>query len=135
MHRLPAAVLIQRDRPHADKQETLAFAYAVANQLRIITRCHDLQDCIALLLTLQVRAVVVAVDPGGGARQMVERHGGQFHVAREQPRVRRDVSHLAERMHARGVDTTDIAAILQVDTRDVRRSLLRSGIPPRRPEM
>jgi hypothetical protein len=122
---LPAAVLILIDRPHPDKQELLAHATAAAEQLRVTTRCYRWEDCLALLLTAQVVAVICAVDPGDDVRAALE-HAGRVIIAREtRGRARRDLDQLMERMYRRGIDTQEISAILQVTSGDVRRSVWR----------
>jgi hypothetical protein len=122
-HLPAAAALILADRPHPDKQVLLAHATAAAEQLRLITRCYRWEDCLALLLAGMIEAVVCAIDPGQDVRAALE-HSGRVVVAREtQGRARRDVDQLMERMYQRGIDTQEISAILQLDTREVRRSL------------
>lgn len=122
MPHLPAAVLILIDRPHPDKQRVVAFA--AAEQLRPITECHRWQDCLALILTRHIAAVVCALDPGDDARRAIESAGGRLIVARESTsRIRRSVNQLVSRLAGRGMDSQEIAYVLDVPTADVRRSL------------
>lgn len=132
-HRPPAAILIQNDRPHPDKQQALCLEYAESSGLRAVALCYHSQDCMALVMIGKVKAVITAVDPGGHCAEDLERFGAKLHVVREtKSRVRRDVDHLVGRMYNTGLDTGQIATILEVDTKDVRRALFRSGIPRRR---
>ncbi len=133
MPHLPAAILILADRPHPDKQEALALAAAAAEQLRVLALCYHWQDCMALLLSRHVVAVVCAIDPGDDARKALET-AGRLVVARESTsRIRRSVHQLVRRLAGRGMSPKDIAEVLDVPTRDVRRSL--GHLPrPREPE-
>jgi hypothetical protein len=126
---LPAAILILLDRPHPDKQEALALAAATAEELHVAALCHQWEDCLALVVTRYILVVVSACDPGSPARRALESAGARLVVAREeQPRIRRDVAHLAVRMYRRGIDTQEISAILEVCSRDIRAALSRAGI-------
>lgn len=126
---LPAAILILLDRPHPDKQEALAVAAVTAENLHIVALCHQWEDCLALILTHYIVAVVCACDPGPAARMALEGAGARLVVVRdEQPRIRRDVAHLAVRMYRRGIDTQEISQILEVCSRDIRAALARAGI-------
>lgn len=134
MPHLPAAILIMAERPHPDKQEALALAAANAEKLHLVALCHHWQDCLALILTHHVVAVVCALDPGDDARLALETAGGRLVVARETTsRIRRSVESLVGRLARRGMSATDIAEVLEVSTRDVRRSLdriPRKDLPP-----
>lgn len=122
MPHLPAAILIMMDRPHPDKQEAIALAAAAT--FTVVALCHHWQDCLALALTKHISAVVCAVDPGDGVREAFERVGTTLVVAREQAvRIRRNQTQLVQRLYLRGIDTQEIAEILEIDTRDVRKSL------------
>lgn len=124
MPHLPAAVLILIDRPHPNKQRVIAFAAAAAEQLRPITECHDRQSCLALILSRHIAAVVCALDPGEDSRATIEKAGGRLIVARESTsRIRRSVNQLVSRLAGRGMDSQEIAYVLDVPTADVRRSL------------
>lgn len=129
MPHLPAAILILADRPHPEKQEALALAAAAAERLRIIALCHHWQDCLSLILTRHIGVVVSALDPGDDCRQAVETAGGRLVVARESTsRIRRSVDALVGRLARRGMLPQDIAEVLEVPTREVRRALAR--LPP-----
>ena len=133
MPHLPAAVLILIDRPHTDKQEVIAYAAAVAAQLRPVVICRKWQDCLPFLATRYILAVVSALDPGQDVRSAIEGAGGRLVVAREeQSRIRRSVHRLVSKLSRRGMDAKDIADVLDVSTADVRRSLeeLRRRAPP-----
>lgn len=132
MPHLLAAILILIDRPHPDKQEALALACAVANQLQVIAVCHRWEDCLPLFTGGHVSAIVAAVDPGDEARAAYESAGVRLFVAREQHvKVRgRDVNQLAVRMHARGLDSQEISQILEAPLPDVRAALRRARRPP-----
>lgn len=124
MPHLPAAILILIDRPHHDKQEALALAAAAAEKLHPTALCHHWQDCLSLLLAKHILAVVVALDPGDEARSAIETAGGRLVVAREaQGRIRRSVSQLVARLARRGMDSQEIAYVLDVPTAEIRRSL------------
>lgn len=130
----PAAILIQLDQHHPDKQQALCLEYAETSGLRAVALCHHADDCIALVGLGKVTAVITAVEPGGGLAEHLERCGGRLHVVREtKTRIRRDVTHLVGRMYRSGIDTGQIAAILEVPTRDVRKALFRAGIIRPRP--
>lgn len=130
MPHLPAAILILLDRPHPAKQEALALAAVTAEgDLLVVALCHRWEDCLALVVTRYILAVVSACDPGADARRALEAAGARIVVAREeQARVRRDVAHLAVRMYQRGIDTQEISQILEVASRDIRAALKRAGI-------
>lgn len=135
MPHLPAAILILADRPHPDKQEALALAAAAAEQLRIVALCYHWQDCLSLILTHHIGIVVCALDPGDDCRSAVETAGGRLLVARETTsRIRRSVNQLADRLARRGMSPEAIAEVLDVPTRDVRRSLGRLPQPRASPE-
>lgn len=124
MPHLPAAVLILIDRPHPTKQEALALAAAAAEALRVQALCHAWRDVMPLLLTRHIVAVVCALDPGEAARSAIETAGGRLIVAREtSSRIRRSVDQLVSRLAGRGMDSQEIAYVLDVPTSDVRRSL------------
>lgn len=124
MPHLPAAILILANRPHPDKQEAVALAAAAAEQLRILALCHHWQDCLSLILTHHIVTVVCALDPGEDARSAIETAGGRVLVAREATsRIRRSVTQLVARLAGRGMDSQEIAYVLDVPTSDVRRSL------------
>lgn len=132
MPHLPAAVLILLDRPHPDKQQALALAAAAAERLQVVALCHHWQDALALLLTKHIAAVVCAIDPGEDVAAAIGRVG-RLVVARQQPsRIRRSVDQLVARMAGRGMDSQEIAYILDVPTSDIRRSLqeIRRREPP-----
>lgn len=132
-HRPPAAILIQNDRQHPDKQQALCLEYAETSGLQTVALCYSPADCMALVMVGKVEAVITAVDPGGHCAEDLERFGAKLHVVREtKTRVRRDVDHLVGRMYNSGLDTGQIATILEVNTHDVRRALYRAGIPRRR---
>ncbi len=123
MPHLPAAVLILLDRPHPDKQQALALAAAAAERLNIVALCHHWQDALALLLTKHITAVVCAIDPGEDVTAAIGRVG-RLVVAREQhSRIRRSVDQLVARLAGRGMDSQEIAEVLDVPTSDVRRCL------------
>lgn len=129
MPHLPAAILILADRPHPDKQEAVALAAAAAEKLRILALCHHWQDAVALILTHHIVAVVAALDPGPDVRAAIERLGGRLVVARKSTsRIRRSVDQLVARLAGRGMKVEEIAEVLDVPTREIRRSL---GQPPR----
>lgn len=129
MPHLPAAILIMANRPHPDKQEALALAAAAAEQLRVVALCYHWQDCLALILTRHIGTIVCALDPGDDCRSAVETAGGRLVVARESTsRIRRSVDALVARLAGRGMPPQDIAEVLEVPTRDVRRALAR--LPP-----
>jgi hypothetical protein len=131
--RLPAAILIQRDKPHPAKQEAVCLEFADDHGYRVQFLCHHWQDCMGLVLDRAVKVVITAVDPGGDVGEAIERAGGSLCVARDgQVRLRRDVNQLVVRMHRSGIDTQEISKILQVNSKDVRRSLWRAGIRPRK---
>jgi hypothetical protein len=132
-HRLPAAILIQRDKPHPEKQEAICLEFAETHGYRVGWLCFHWQDCMGLVLDRSVQAVIAAIDPGEDVAEAIARAGGTLCVARNvQVRVRRDVHQLVVRMHNSGLDTQEISKILQVNSRDVRRSLWRAGIRPRK---
>jgi hypothetical protein len=132
-HRLPAAILIQRNKPHPDKQEAICLDFAAANGLRVKVLCHHWQDCMSLIAAGVISAIITAIHPGDDVEDAITKAGGSLCVARvEQVRVRRDVGQLVVRMHKRGIDTQEISQILQVNSGDVRRSLRRAGIRPRK---
>lgn len=130
MPHLPAAVLILIDRPHPDKQRTVAFAAAAAEQLIVFTLCYAWQACLPLIGNGHIGTVVSALDPGDAARSAIGAAGGRLVVAREEQacRLRRDVNQLAVRMAREGINTQEISRILQITSGDVRRSLWRAGI-------
>jgi len=131
-HRLPAAILIQRDKPHPAKQEAVCLEFATIHRFRILFLCHHWRGCIGLVLDGVIQAIITAVDPGDDVVAAVEEAGGTVCIARvTQVRVRREVSQLVVRMHNRGIDTQEISQILQVNSGDVRGSLRRAGIRPR----
>ena len=131
MPHLPAAILILADRPHPDKQEAVALAAAAAEKLRILALCYHWQDCLALLLTHHIAVVVCAVDPGDDARSAIETAGGRLVVARESTsRIRRSVHQLIARLARRGMRPEEIAEVLDVPTRDIRKTL--NQLPPPR---
>lgn len=124
MPHLPAAILILADRPHPDKQEAIALAAAAAEQLQVAALCFHWNDCMALLLSRHIAAVVCALDPGEDARSALETAGGRVFIAREATgRIRRSVSQLVARLARGGMDSQEIAYVLDVPTADVRRSL------------
>lgn len=130
MPHLRAAILILAERPHPDKQELIALAAAAAEQFRVIALCHHWQDALALVLSRHIAAVVCALDPGDDARGGIETAGGRLVIAREQPgRIRRSVHQLVLRLARRGMGAQEIAEVLDVPTRDVRRSLAK--LPPK----
>lgn len=133
-HRPPAAILIQPDRQHPDKQQALCLEFAESAKLRAVALCHHPGDCLALAVAGEVRDVIAAVDPGGHLAADLERCGARLHIVREtKARIRRDVTHLAGRMYNSGLDTKQIARILEVDSQEVRRALFRQRIRPRPP--
>lgn len=124
MPHLPAAILILADRPHPDKQEAIALAAAAAEQLRVLALCYHWQDCLSLILTRHIGVIVCALDPGDDCRSAVEVAGGRLVVAREATsRIRRSVTQLVARLARRGMDSQEIAYVLDVPTADVRKSL------------
>ena len=130
MPHLPAAILILMDRPHPDKQMELALT--VAAEVPVFTICYHWRDCLKLILSGHISAVICAVDPGGEARDRLDQAGAQLVVVREEPaRIRRNLNRLIERLYSRGMDSQEIATILEVPAQDVRQSLDRTGI--RRP--
>lgn len=129
MPHLPAAVLILLERPHPDKQGALALAAAAAEKLHVVALCHHWQDAMALIVTHHIVAVVTALDPGPDVRAAIERLGGRLVVARKSTcRIRRSVDQLVTRLARRGMEVEEIAEVLDVPTREIRRSL---GQPPR----
>jgi hypothetical protein len=111
------------DRPHPQKQQAIALAAAAGYVVTAL--CYHWQDCLALALTKHISVVVCAIDPGAEVRDAFDRVGATVVVARQQTvRIRRDVNQLIERLYRRGiVDTQEIADILEVDTKEVRRTL------------
>lgn len=133
-HRLLAAILIQRDKPHPDKQRKICLEFAEANGLRIHSLCHHWRDCVGLVESGAITQVITAIDPGTEAKEAFEEAGGTLCVVRNtQVRVRRDAHEIAVNMYRRGYDTQEISAILRVNSGDVRRSLWRAGIRQRKP--
>lgn len=132
---LRSAILILLDRPAPDRQETVAAAFAVANDLRIVARCLHLDDALALLVLHSISIVVCALDPGPEALSRIVAHGGTLRVARADPvpRARREVAQLAVRMYRSGIDTQEISKILEVTSTEVRRSLFRANVRRRPP--
>lgn len=124
MPQLPAAILILADRPHPDKQRAIAFAAASAEQLAVYTLCDTWRTCLTLIHDGHIDTVICALDPGEEACVAIERAGGRLVVAREQQsRIRRSVHQLVARLAGRGMDSQEIAYVLDVPTADVRRSL------------
>lgn len=129
-HRPAAAILIQLDKPHPDKQTTLCLEYTETSGLRAQVLCHLPSECLAMVMAGTVKAVITAVDPGGQLGEDLARFGGTLHVVREvRTRRRLDVRRLVERMRSRGLDSQEIAAILDVDTKEIRRAMFRSRPP------
>ena len=131
MPHLPAAaLLIIMERPHPDKQQVLALAAATAAQLHANTICRHWQDCLSLILTRHIAAVVCALDPGPAVRTAIETAGGHLVVAREQrTSIHRSVANLVMRLARRGMKPREIAEDLDLSTQDVMRSLERIRKP------
>jgi hypothetical protein len=131
---LPAAILIQPDKPHPDKQWAVCFEYAEVNGFDAPTICHHWQACMSLVLDGAVTAVITAVDPGPEVMDALETAGATVCVAREAPpsRLRRDISELAVTLHKAGVDTQEMSRMLRVDMGYIRRILYRAGIGRRK---
>lgn len=134
MPQLPAAVLIQPDKPHPDKQRAICFEYAEVNGYDAPTICHHWQACMSLVLDGKVTTVITAVDPGPEISEALEKAGATLCVAREAPvgRLRRDVTELAVTLHKAGVDTQEMSAMLRVNPGYIRRILYRAGIRRRK---
>lgn len=128
MPHILAAILIQLDQPHVGKQELLCFEYAIANRLQVFAVTQEAAAALSMIVAGTVAAIISAIDPGGTLRVDVERCGGQLYVVREARRRRRDVDQLAERMYESGLDTKQIAKILQVPPEDVRRDHFRRNL-------
>lgn len=126
MPHLPAAILIVVERPHPEKQWAVAQTAAAAEQLRVLTLCRHWQECLSLILTRHIATVICALDPGEDARKAIETAGGKVIVARESSsRIRRSVTDMVNRLIRldKGMDSQEIAYVLDVPTADVRRSL------------
>lgn len=135
MPHLAAAILILATRPHPEKQEAIALAAAAAERLRIVALCHHWQDCLSLILTRHIAVVVCALDPGDDARSAIEAAGGRLLVARQTTsRIRRSVDQLVARLARRGMAVEEIAEVLDVPTREIRKSLHRLPPPRASPE-
>lgn len=133
--RQPAAILIQLERQHPDKQEALCLEYAEAHRLQCIAMCYHIDDCRALVMSGAVSVVVAAIDPGESLGEDIERFGGKLHIVRNiRTSITRGIAHLVQRMYRRGLDAATIAEILGVSLQDVKRTLFRQGIKPRSPE-
>lgn len=118
-YQILAAILIQLGQPHPVKQQILCFEYALAARLQPFAVCHLADEALAMIMAGTVAAIITAVDPGGSLAGDIGRWGGQLHIVRDvpqQPRLRR----LAERMYRSGLDTGQIAAILEVSPERIR---------------
>lgn len=121
-HHILAAILIQLDQPHPSKQEILCFEYAIASRLQVIAVCHHGYEALSMIMAGTVAAVITAVNPGGDLAEDLGRFGGQLHIVRDgPPPQRQDVGRLARRMYRSGLDTTQIATILEVPPEQVRK--------------
>jgi hypothetical protein len=122
---LPAAILVFFDRPYPERQEQIAFALAVANDLNPLTLCRSVDAALALVLSRHVLWVVAALDPRDGGA--IEVAGGKLVVARDglDTPKRRTVARLAERLQALGLDKRAIARALEVDSQELTRLLQR----------
>lgn len=122
----PATILILTDQPHPEKQWAIAHAAATAEKLRVHTICHHWHACLALILTRHIRTVISALDPGEDARKAIATAGGHLVVAREeQSRVHRSIHQMVTRLTNlnKGMDSQEMAYVLDVSTADVRRAL------------
>lgn len=126
MPHLQAAILILIDRPHQEKQWAIAAAAAAAEHLRVLHLCHDWHACMSLVLARSIGTVICALDPGEEIRSAIETAGGRVIVAREATgRIRRSVTDMVARLTRvnKGMDSQEIAYVLDVPTSDVRKSL------------
>lgn len=118
-----AIIYINHDQPHPDKQEALTLRHAEAVGLHVVALCANPAACAAVVRSGGAAVVVVAVeDPG--LDELVRAAGGRVEVARPAAapgRVRRGLVGIVQRMVCRGMDTGDIAEILDVDTGEIRR--------------
>jgi hypothetical protein len=121
----PAAILIQRDKPYPDRQRVMCQRYAEKHDYRVVAIGRRWADCYVMVVNRVVAVVICATDPGVEVGERIEAAGGQLRVVRRgglpQPRLRRDVAGLVARMRIRGYDTAEIAGLLDIDARDVRR--------------
>lgn len=131
-HHILAAILIQLDHPHPGKQENLCLEYAAATHLQAIAVCHQAHEALAMVMAGTVAAVIAVVDPGGELGADIRRFGGTLHIVRDLPRQRSDLDRITERMYRSGLDTQQIATILEVPPEEVRRRRFRRNL--RRPE-
>lgn len=121
-HHILAAILIQLDQHDVGKQEILCFKYALATGLHVIGKCHHPDEALAMVMAGTVAAVITAVDPRGHLAQDLARFSGQLHIVREAPRPKGpDAGELCRRLYRSGLDTQQIATILEVPPEQVRR--------------
>jgi predicted RNase H-like nuclease (RuvC/YqgF family) len=129
--RLPAAILIQQDKSHVDKQQAICLEYAEANNYQVRVLCFLQRDCIGLILDRTVTAVITAVDPGAGVAEAIMRAGGRLIVVRESCRKRPDADDVADGMKKAGLTTQQIATILREPLEEVKRRLFRRNLKRR----
>lgn len=120
MHHILAAILIQLNQPHPGKQEILCFEYALASKLEPFGVCHRVDEALAMVMAGTVTAVITAIDPGGSLAEDLARFGGQLHIVRQHLRTPA-VESLENRVLRSGLDTGQIATLLQVSPEEVRR--------------
>lgn len=125
-----AAIYIQHNKQHPDRQETLALRHAEAAELDVVALCSDPATCLALIRSGAVSVLVSALPLDADVVDDVEAAGGVVAVVRDEhgvPRPRREVRSLAARMASRGMEVPEIAEILDLPTGEVRRLLRRKG--------
>lgn len=124
-----AAVYVQPDKPHPSKQERVALAFADESGLEIVSICGAPEDCLGLLRSGAVDVIIAALSTDLAFIEDVEAlAGGSAIVTVREPPARsrrREVAPLAVRMAHRGMGVREIAAILDVDTQEIRQALTR----------
>lgn len=114
-----AAILIQLDQPHPGKQEILCIEYALASKLDVYAVTNNVPAAVSMVVAGTVAAIITVLDPGGTLADDLAQWGGQLHIVRSSPPRRRDA--LEARILGSGLDTHQIATLLQVPPEEVRR--------------
>jgi hypothetical protein len=120
--------------PSHDQQEAAVVDHCRSHEYQGVGVAHDPDAAASLIQSGLAGLVVAAFDPRDGLRHKVRLAGGEVEFVR-QPRQPTTVALLFQRLKRSGTTESEIAAMHEMNTTDVRQILLRAlrGKPsPRR---